>query len=199
IGQEVKPQSASISRNTLNDGELRVIYNSTSQATLIPAFIEAYAKEITLSKIVQLFAGKIISLPDFLNQIVKFYSTYFYYCEPSQNRILLNGVEAKKGIALSSGVKILGLDAYCEFSSIEEQTKGNVVLEPINIANLVKIEGDGTGSPKNYKGPVIKKGGVQLYFESKGPTYFRTDVAVNLFDVYKFKTGANVQEEGLQF
>lgn len=199
IGQEVKPQSASISRNTLNDGELRVIYNSTSQATLIPAFIEAYAKEITLSKIVQLFAGKIISLPDFLNQIVKFYSTYFYYCEPSQNRILLNGVEAKKGIALSSGVKILGLDAYCEFSSIEEQTKGNVVLEPINIANLVKIEGDGTGSPKNYKGPVIIKGGVQLYFESKGPTYFRTDVAVNLFDVYKFKTGANVQEEGLQF
>src|SRR5690606_14376741 len=96
IGQAVKQQSSSISRNTLNDGELRVIYNSTSQATLIPAFIEAYAKEITLSKIVQLFAGKIVSLPDFLNQIVKFYSTYFYYCEPSQNRILLNGVEAKK-------------------------------------------------------------------------------------------------------
>lgn len=199
IGQEVQPQSTSISRNTLNDGELRVIYNSTSQATLIPAFIEAYAKEITLSKIVQLFAGKIISLPDFLNQIVQFYSTYFYYCEPSQNRILLNGVEAKKGIALSSGVSILGLDAYCEFSSIEEQTKGNIVLEPINIANLVKIEGNGTGSPKKYQGPPIKKGGVQLYFDSKGPTYFRTDVFVNLFDVFKFKTGANVQEEGLQF
>lgn len=199
IGQEVKPQSTSISRNTLNDGELRIIYNSTSQATLIPAFIEAYTKEITLSNIVQLFAGKIISIPNFLNQIVSFYSTYFYYCEPSQNRVLLNGVEAKKGIALSSGVKLLGLDAYCEFSSIEELTKGNIILAPINVANLVKIEGDGSGSPKNYQGPVIKPGGVQLYFESKGPIYLRTDVSVNLFDIYEFKTGANVQEEGLQF
>lgn len=199
IGQEVTPRNIPAQRNSLNDGELRIIYNSTSQATLIPVFIEAFAKEITLSKIVQLFAGKIIKLPDFLNQIVKFYSTYFYYCEPSQSRVLLNGVEAKKGIALSSGVRILGLDAYCEFSWIEQRTKGNIILEPINISNLVKIEGDGSGSPSNYKGPLIKKGGVQLYFDSEGPTYFRTDVSVNLFDIYKFKTGANVQEEGLQF
>lgn len=199
IGQDVKPRSVSAQRNKLNDGELRIIYNSTSQATLIPVFIEAFAKEITVSKIVQLFAGKIIKLPDFLNQIVKFYSTYFYYCEPSQSRVLLNGVEARKGIALSSGVKILGLDAYCDFSSIEQQTKGNIILEPINISNLIKIEGDGYGSPSNYQGPPIKKGGVQLYFDSKGPTYFRTDVSVNLFDIYMFKTGANLQEEGLQF
>ncbi|EOR96316.1 hypothetical protein ADIARSV_0551 [Arcticibacter svalbardensis MN12-7] len=199
IGQEVKPRSVSASRNILNDGELRIIYNSTSQATLIPILIEAFAKEITLSKIVQLFAGKIIKIPEFLNQIAKFYSTYFYYCEPSQSRVLLNGVEAKKGIALSSGVNILGLDAYCDFSAIEQQTKGNIIIEPINIANLIKIEGDGIGSPPNYKGPVIKKGGVQLYFESKGPIYFRTDVSVNLFDIYKFKTGATIQEEGLQF
>ena len=199
IGKEVKPQSVSISRNTLNDGELRVIYNSTSQATLIPAFIEAYAKEITLSKIVQLFAGKIISLPDFLNEIIKFYSTYFYYCEPSQNRILLNGVEAKKGIALSSGVKILGLDAYCDFSSIENQTKGNIILEPINIANLVKIEGNGQGSPSNYQGPKIRKGGVQVYFDSEGPRYLRTQVIVSLFDTFKFETGADIKENGLQF
>ncbi|MBV6460176.1 MAG: hypothetical protein HJHJAOHD_00278 [Flavobacteriales bacterium] len=199
IGQAVKPQSSSISRNTLNDGELRVIYNSTTQATLIPVFIEAYAKEITLSKIVQLFAGKIVSLPDFLNQIVKFYSAYFYYCEPSQNRILLNGVEAKKGIALSSGVRILGLDAYCDFSSIENLTNGNIILEPINIVNLVKIEGNGQGSPSNYQGPKIKKGGVQVYFDSEGPRYLRTQVIVSLFDTFKFETGADIQENGLQF
>lgn len=199
IGQEVKPRSVSASRNTLNDGELRIIYNSTSQATLIPVFIEAFAKEITISKIVQLFAGKIIKLPDFLNQIVKFYSTYFYYCEPSQSRVLLNGVEAKKGIALSSGVKILGFDAYCDFSSIENQTNGDIVLEPINFANLIKIEGNSQGSPLNYKGPKIEKGGVQIYFDSKGPRYFRTQVIVNLFDTFKFETGADIQENGLQF
>ena len=199
IGQEVTPRTISEDRSSLNDGELKIIYNSTSQATLIPVFLEAFAKEITLSKIVQLFAGKSVTIPDFLDQILRLYSTHFYYCAPSQNRILLNGVEAKQGIALSSEAEILGLKAYCELSSIEERTNGNIVLDPINIANLITIEGNSSGSPKNYSGPLIKEKGVQLFFDSKGPTYFRTDVIVNLFDIYNFKTGANVQENGLQF
>jgi hypothetical protein len=199
IGGAVLLQDASPNRDLLNDGNLRIYYNSTTQATLIPVFVEAFAKEITLSKIVRLYAGKIIELPKFLDEIARFYSAYFYYCEPGQARVLVNGVKAKQGIALSSGVNILGLEAYAEFTAIEQRTTGNITLEPIKLAGLVEISGDGTGSPPKYTGPAIQKGGVQLYFDSDGPIFFRTDVKVKLFNAFEFKTGANIQEKGLQF
>lgn len=185
------------SYQTLKSNEFNVKFNPIN-SSYVPIFFQAYLDELSMSKGITLISGKETNLPSFIDPI-KLYSTYIYYCAPNEQNILINGTIAKKGVAISSGINILGLDAYCEYSAIEDRTKGNIILEPINLANLIKIEGDANGTPSSYKGPKIKKGGVQLFFDSQGPIYFRTDVTVNIFDLFKFKTGANVQESGLQF
>lgn len=185
------------SYSTLKPNEFNLKFNLTS-STYIPVFFQSFVDEISMSKGITLITGTNPNLPRFIDPI-KLYSTYIYYCAPNQQNLLLNGVKAKKGIAISSGINILGLDAYCEFSAIENRTTGNIILEPINIANLVKIEGNAQGTPLTYNGPKIEKGGVQLFFDTQGPIYFSTDLRVNLFDLFDINAGAKVQENGLQF
>ena len=185
------------SYKTLKSNEFNLKFNPTS-STYIPVFFQAYVDEISMSKGITLITGNNINLPKFIDPI-KLYSTYIYYCAPNQQNLLLNGVRAKKGIAISSGISVLGLDAYCEYSAIENRTTGNIILEPINLANLVKIEGNAQGTPSTYKGPKIEKGGVQLFFDSQGQVYFSTDLRVNLFDIFEINAGARIQENGLQF
>lgn len=185
------------SYSTLKPNEFNLKFNPTS-STYIPVFFQSFIDEISMSKGITLITGTNPNLPRFIDPI-KLYSTYIYYCAPNQQNLLLNGVKAKKGIAISSGINILGLDAYCEYSAIENRTTGNIILEPINIANLVKIEGNAQGTPATYTGPKIEKGGVQLFFDSQGPIYFSTDLRVNLFDLFDINAGARVQEKGLQF
>lgn len=185
------------SYSTLKPNEFNLKFNPTS-STYIPVFFQSFVDEISMSKGITLITGTNPNLPRFIDPI-KLYSTYIYYCAPNQQNLLLNGVKAKKGIAISSGINILGLDAYCEYSAIENRTTGNIILEPINIANLVKIEGNAQGTPATYNGPKIEKGGVQLFFDTQGPIYFSTDLRVNLFDLFDINAGATVQENGLQF
>jgi uncharacterized protein Yka (UPF0111/DUF47 family) len=198
IGEPVNTNTEhDFSYKTLKPNEFNLKFNPTT-STYIPVFFQAYLDEISMSKGITLITGNIIDLPKFIDPI-KLYSTYIYYCAPNQQNLLLNGVKAKKGIAISSGINILGLDAYCEYSAIENRTTGNIILEPINIANLIKIEGDAQGTPTSYNGPKIEKGGVQLFFDSAGEIKFRTDVSIKLFDLFEFNAGATVQESGLQF
>lgn len=185
------------SYTALKANEFNLKFNPTS-STYIPVFFQSFVDEISMSKAITLITGSNPNLPRFIDPI-KLYSTYIYYCAPNQQNLLLNGVKAKKGVAISSGINILGLDAYCEYSAIENRTTGNIILEPINIANLVKIEGNAQGTPSTYTGPKIEKGGVQLFFDSQGPIYFNTDLRVNLFDLFDINAGARVQENGLQF
>lgn len=198
IGEPVNTKTEhDFSYKTLKPNEFNLKFNPTS-SSYVPVFFQAYVDKISMSKGITLITGTETNLPKFLDPI-KLYSTYIYYCAPNQQNLLLNGVKAKKGIAISSGINILGLDAYCEYSAIDNRTTGNIILEPINIANLIKIEGDAQGTPSSYNGPRIERGGVQLFFDSAGPIYFRTDVSVKLFDLFEFNAGASVQEKGLQF
>ena len=198
VGEPVKLKTEhDFTYQTLKSNEFNVKFSPT-KSSYIPVFLQAYIDEISFSKGITLLTGKEMKLPDFLDPI-KLYSVFLYYCAPGQTNSLINGIQSKKGVAVSSGIRILGFDSYCELSALDNRITGNIILEPVNLANLVKIEGDSQGTPSSYKGPKIEKGGVQLFFDSQGPVYFRTDVSVNLFDIFKFKTGANVQESGLQF
>lgn len=186
------------SYETLNTNEFNLKFTPTT-SSYIPVFIQAYIEEVSLNEAITLITGKAVDLPDFLNP-VKFYSTYFYYCSPTQNEILINGIEAKKGLAISSGISILGLKAYGEFNAIEgKSTSGYLQVQPINIGDVLKITGKSKGTPAGYLGPSVEPGGVEMYFNSNGPDYFGTDVHVEILNTLKFDGGAKYTKSGLSF
>ncbi|NQU35082.1 MAG: hypothetical protein HQ521_17795 [Bacteroidetes bacterium] len=185
--------------SSLKTNEFNLKFNPTT-SSYIPVFIQAYVDEINLSDAITLLTGKRLILPSFIN-IVKLYSTYVYYCAPGQKNILLNGVPAKEGIALSSGIEFFGLNAYCDFSFLKnEGASGKVQVEKILIGDVLSIKGYGSGTPPNYNGPQIGPDSIEMSFNTNGSPYLESSFQINLLNTLVAKVPKAVfSKDGLEF
>lgn len=129
-----------------------------------PIFLQAYLKEISLSKIINVVSDVNLDIPSFLEPIT-FFNTYIYYCDPSYNSILIDGTTARKGSAVSSGISFLGIKGYAFYEAFENGLKGEFLLQPLEIPGIIEIGGNGTQSPDNWNGQGFESGGASFSFE----------------------------------
>jgi len=167
---------------------------------ITPKFFYMYLDKLTIEEYLKALSNQNVTLPSFLNKI-SMEQVMFHWCEPS----LLNGESKPDGtigmpiFGLSSITNIFGHRTFTELNVTAKESNGKLVSDPINVGNgLLKITGNGKGTPEKYKGATkIKPGGMEFSFSSIGnPSYLSFSTKIELIGLSGEVTG-DVKENGI--
>lgn len=107
----------------------------------------------------------------------------FHWCEAPLGETKPDGTIGMPIFGLSSITNIFGHKTFTELNIKSNESNGKLIADPINIGGgLLKITGNGNGTPEKYKGATkVKPGGMEFTFNSKGnPSYLSFSTKVEI-------------------
>ncbi|MFN4085959.1 MAG: hypothetical protein ACK4LB_08465 [Spirosomataceae bacterium] len=140
---------------------------------ITPKFFYMYLDKLTIEEYLKALSNQNISLPSFFNKIAM-EQVMFHWCETPLGELKPDGTIGLPIFGLSCITNIFGHKTYTELNSTPTKTSGKLIADPINIGNgLLKISGNGKGTPEKYKGATkVMPGGMEFSFNSDGkPSY----------------------------
>jgi hypothetical protein len=173
IGPEKPPRDgASSGFGDIRTNEFKVLYTAVP-GKVTPYFAWLYLDQLSLEDYIRALSNINVTLPSFMNKVL-LRQLMMHWCESPAGEMKPDGTIAMPLFGFSAIADVFGLKA---FADVKADTAGNsrgiFVLDPINIGNLLKIGGNGKGTPEKYKGATrISPGGMEMQFNSDGKPVF---------------------------
>ncbi len=169
----------------IRSNEFKIIY-TLILGKITPTFAYLYVDEVNFEVIIEALTNQDVALPPFFDAI-KMEQVMLHWCENPLGEQKPDGTMAYPVFGLSSITNILGHNSFTELSFTSDgESSGKFVADPIDIGNgLLKISGNGLGTPETYKGATkIKSGGMEISFNSSGtPNYFSFSTRVEILGI----------------
>lgn len=166
---------------------------------IIPKFAFLYLDKLTIEEYLKALTNQDLSLPAFLNKI-SVEQLMFHWCETPLGETKPDGTIAMPIFGLSGITNLFGHKTFTELQvDASNESKGLLVADPINIGNgLLKITGNGKGTPEKYKGHTkVKPGGMEFSFSSTGnPSYLSFSTKIEILGLSGEVIG-DVKENGI--
>lgn len=166
---------------------------------ITPKFAFLYLDKLTIEEYLKALTNQELSLPAFLNNI-SIEQLMFHWCETLIGETKPDGTVAMPIFGLSGITNLFGHRTFTELQvDASNESKGLLVSDPINIGNgLLKITGNGKGTPEKYKGQTkVKPGGMEFSFSSTGnPSYLSFSTKIEILGLSGEIIG-DVKENGI--
>lgn len=149
---------------------------------ITPKFFYMYLDKLTIEEYLKAITNQNITLPSFLNKI-SMEQVMFHWCETPLGETKPDGTIGMPIFGLSSITNIFGHKTFTELNVTSNESNGKLIADPINIGGgLLKITGNGKGTPEKYKGATkVKPGGMEFTFNSKGnPSYLSFSTKIEI-------------------
>ncbi|MBB6330855.1 hypothetical protein HNP24_001805 [Chryseobacterium sediminis] len=141
---------------------------------ITPKFFYMYLDKLTLEEYIKALSNKEVNLPAFLDKIA-IEQLMFHWCETPTGEPKPDGTIGMPVFGLSGITNLFGHRTFTELNvNISNDSNGKLVADPIDIGDgLLKITGNGKGTPEKYKGATkVKPGGMEFAFNSTGNPFF---------------------------
>jgi hypothetical protein len=182
----------------IRSNEFKVIYTAVP-GKITPTFAYLYLDKITIEDFIEAVSNQDVELPAFLNSI-GMEQVMFHWCENPLGESKPDGTIAYPVFGLSSITNILGHKTFTEINvTTEGESSGTLIAAPIDLGNgLLKITGNGEGTPEAYKGATkVKPGGMVMSFNSLGnPAYFSFSTKIEILGITGEAEGS-ISDNGL--
>ncbi|QRY55977.1 hypothetical protein [Sphingobacterium siyangense] len=164
-----------------------------------PKFFYMYLEKLTLEEYIKALSNQNIDLPSFLDKI-SIEQLMFHWCETPTGEPKPDGTIGMPIFGFSGIANIFGHRTFIELNvAASNESSGKLVADPIGLGDgLLRITGNGKGTPEKYKGSTkVKAGGMEFSFSSTGsPSYLSFSAKIEILGL-SGEIAGEVGEKGI--
>lgn len=164
-----------------------------------PKFFYMYLEKLTLEEYIKALSNQNIDLPSFLDKI-SIEQLMFHWCETPTGEPKPDGTIGMPIFGLSGIANIFGHRTFAQLNvATSNESNGKLIADPIDIGSgLLRITGNGKGTPEKYKGATkVKAGGMEFSFSSTGtPSYLSFSAKIEILGL-SGEIAGEVKEKGI--